>query len=92
MATASAATFSTVDNDKLGKGDGPTFGMQKGMRIQQGQILYQGKYIDQSQFYRVSAIWILSSLATYPKNPRVAIHPSTFSHRFVYRLIVEEEC
>ena len=56
MATASAATFSTVDNDKLGKGDGPTFGMQKGMRIQQGQILYQGKYIDQSQFYRVSAI------------------------------------
>ena len=77
MATASAATLSTVD-----KGDGPSFGMQKGSRIQQGQILYQGKYIDQSQFYRVSTLWILSSLAIYLKSQKDPAPPKTSIFNF----------
>ena len=35
----------------------PKFGMNKGVRIQAGHILFQGKYIDQNQFYRVSHLF-----------------------------------
>ena len=53
---ATTCSVSTVDKDC--KGDGPTFGMQKGMRIQPGQIFYKGKYIDQTQFYQVLSAFI----------------------------------
>lgn len=64
MATASAAC-STAGNSHLhrhhhsnipnaGGHDGPSFGMQKGARVQPGKIFWQGHYVDQSQFYRVS--------------------------------------
>ena len=34
----------------------PKFGMNKGIRIQAGHILWQGRYIDQNQFYKVSTV------------------------------------
>ena len=59
---ATTCSVSTVDKDC--KGDGPTFGMQKGMRIQPGQIFYKGKYIDQTQFYQVLSAFIDFKLTT----------------------------
>ena len=32
----------------------PRFGMNKGVRINPGQIYWQGKYVDQSLFFKVS--------------------------------------
>ena len=63
MATTSAynAVDSGIQNSACSGGtassagkDVPRFGMQKGCRIQPGQILWQGRYVDQNQFYRVS--------------------------------------
>ena len=65
MATTSAynAVDSGIQNSvsggtvsSAGGKDVPRFGMQKGCRIQPGQILWQGRYVDQNQFYRVSHI------------------------------------
>ena len=71
MATASAASYTSVDKHALhdvsshgGGGKGPNFGMQKGCRIQPGKIFWQGRYVDQSQFYRVSNLDCIESL--YP--------------------------
>ena len=51
------ATAAISSNAGAGAGDSksdlPSFGMQKGGRIQPGKIFWQGKYIDQSQFYKV---------------------------------------
>ena len=50
-AAISSNAGGTVDHDS--KCDVPSFGMQKGGRIQPGQIFWQGKYINQAQFYQV---------------------------------------
>ena len=35
----------------------PTFGMRMGITVQAGHILWQGKYIDTNQFYKVSYMY-----------------------------------
>ena len=53
MAAAAISSNAGAGADHDSKCDLPSFGMQKGGRIQPGQIFWQGKYIDQSQFYKV---------------------------------------
>ena len=49
----SSVNQALMPNDKK-----PRFCMKKGVRIQAGHILWQGRYVDQNQFYRVSLSFI----------------------------------
>ena len=60
---ATSAAYSNIDGGGGGGSSGknkdsaPQFGMQKGSRIKPGQIFFNGRYVDQNQFYRVSKPW-----------------------------------
>ena len=59
---ATSAAYSNIDGGGGGssgksKDSAPQFGMQKGSRIKPGQIFFNGRYVDQNQFYRVSKPW-----------------------------------
>ena len=57
---ATSAAYSNIDGgggNSKSKDSAPQFGMQKGARIKPGQIFFNGRYVDQNQFYRVSKPW-----------------------------------
>ena len=57
---ATSAAYSNIESGGGGSGPSkskdavPKFGMQKGCRVKPGQIFFNGRYVDQNQFYRVS--------------------------------------
>ena len=53
MAYIASSEYSRVTSDTHER-RGPRFGMEKGTRVNPGQILFQGKYIDQNEFLKVS--------------------------------------
>ena len=53
MAYIASSEYSRVTSDTHER-RGPRFGMEKGTRVNPGQILFQGKYIDQNEFFKVS--------------------------------------
>lgn len=55
MAYIASSEYSRVTSDTHER-RGPRFGMEKGTRVNPGQILFQGKYIDQNEFLKVSEI------------------------------------
>ena len=53
MAYIASSEYSRVTSDTHER-RGPRFGMEKGTRVHPGQIYFQGKYIDQNEFFKVS--------------------------------------
>lgn len=54
--TSGSSGYSRVDVDTSRQREPriPRFGMEKGQRINPGQIYFQGKYYDQEAFFKVS--------------------------------------
>ena len=58
MAYIASSEYSRVTSDPTERrGPGPRFGMEKGTRVHPGQIFYQGKYINEAEFFKVSLIY-----------------------------------
>jgi len=55
MAYIASSEYSRVTSDTTER-RGPQFGMEKGTRVHPGQILYQGKYINEAEFFKVRSI------------------------------------
>ena len=52
MAYIASSEYSRVTSDTSER-RAPRFGMEKGTRVHPGQIFYQGKYINEAEFFKV---------------------------------------
>ena len=55
MAYIASSEYSRVTSDTTER-RGPQFGMEKGTRVHPGQIYFQGKYINEAEFFKVRSI------------------------------------